>query len=570
MSLLHEFADALVKVSEKAGSESSLVCRNLSIFRILETWWIDSLLNFFIVYVEMIHNAFHDKHPEQVRALTCRSYLEHVAAAYAHDRKVPFATEKGCFVAHLFSSRYSCSIPPFGTALATSSQHLMKLLPSQPSMAAYDRITQPKVLFVTFVERTLRRLKVALPKLQQQGNLEVCLLDAGLGMSGTSDLVADLKQDGLVSSSIQDWLSVREAKLLVRQARSRLSKDWRRVKTECNSELAHTYRGIPIFPYAERLLESFCITGGIYATLISEIASRIIERCQPALIVSFEEHGLCRAMNLLGRRLGIPSLTIFPHPVDMHIGLVRRSADWLAVSGKHMHDEFVSKACRPPETVRIVGDILADRILSTPRPEARASVCRSLGLSPEQKIVVLLPTWPDYYMTQDHIRILFQRTFLATRQLSTVQVVVKAHPKQNLAGLQRDMVVWQCNAVTTQDYDLTELCLAADLMCMVDTTAGMQAMIAGTPLIIVAPQALLEGLDVANSYIKGGGAVHLDDKDDPLPVFRRLLYDQAARQEQINRARRFASHFVGPQDGGSSRRLAEFIAELIRGQGGQG
>ena len=127
------------------------------------------------------------------------------------------------------------------------------------------------------------------------------------------------------------------------------------------------------------------------------------------------------------------------------------------------------------------------------------------------------------------------------------------------------MAEWGCSSLVVQEWDLLELCLAADLVCVPVTSAMWQAMLARTPVVCIQPRARLEQYDqLGIDYLKGKGIIHISPEEDPVPIFKKLLFDPSARQAQIERGLIHVTEHVGPLDGCSSQRLAQWMVEIIQ------
>ncbi|MBL7196743.1 MAG: hypothetical protein ISS47_01440 [Candidatus Omnitrophica bacterium] len=563
---LHEFSDALVRISSQAGPDSGLLYGGLSIFQILEILWIEPLLNNFSFYLQMFSEVLQKRDVSQVKIVSMRQEMKHLIMSLAKAKGIPSKREYFSLGGKIMSLLEHPLLPSLEDNFNFSLKLFLSEMKKTIRTTAYDKIKKPRVLFIGYKERTLRRLQAALPVLLSRVEFEPCLLAGSRSYnSKTTAVIEELQQSGLRCSWIPDWISLSEAKKLLRESKRHLIKGWDYIESRSKSDLAHDFLGVQIFPYAKRMLKSICINGGCYASLLAEIASRLVARCRPSLVVNFEDWGINRAVTLKCRQYGIPNLAYYNLSPNLYTGLVRRLPEWIAVSGKVLYDEHLINAKRDPERLIIVGDTLSDKIKSFSHEEARIKVCQAFGLSKEKKIVVVLSARAQAFWPQANLENYYRKIFQAIRNLKDIQAIIKVHPQHSIRHTEIDLMKLKCRAdAITQDYDLTELSLAADLVCFAFSTGGTYPMMVGTSAVTIQPRNMVKAFDELSGFVSGGGAVLVMDDEDATSVFRKLLYDSTARQEQIERARKFVTRHCGSLDGFSSQRLANLIVRIIK------
>lgn len=559
-SALHEFADALYRLSELAGKESGLTYHNLPVLKLLEPRWLDPLFSSILVYANMFSSVLDKTRPPSVRVLGGFSEIERLAADIASAKAIPVSGARFRWWLRALSELMCEGVVDQVESYRAMVRRDLRELPGKANMSAYDRLARPPVLFVANINRTLERLRAALPTIQGRAEFEPCVL-----ASSRVTLVEALKAQGLPCSYTRDWLSANEGRQLVEQAGNRALTGWRYLQSQATALLPHSWQGVRIYSYAEPLLQAACLEGSCRAVIVAEIAKRVIDRCKPVLVVNFEDGELNRAVTLLCQQRGIPTLAYHNLSPGSYVGLVRYTQEWVAVAGPWLYRSYSTKQRYTPDRIRIVGDTLTDSVATASRGKARETICRTLNLSAMHPILVLLSAYPACPITVTDIWLGFKRMFRAARQIQGSQVVVKAHPLQSVETVKQWMSAWDCSGVLVHDCDLLELCLAADLVCTISTTTAVwQPMLARTPVVYVQPRDALGQLDqVGFDYLKGKGVVHISPEEDPAPAFERLIFDSSTRQAQIERGLAHASEHVGPLDGESSSRLVRWMNEII-------
>jgi len=554
---LHEFAVSLYRFSEAAGPDSGLIYKGLPLLKILECRWLDPLFNTILVYGDIFKAVLEEEHPLSAHILSSSSDIRYLTSEIASAKGISVSRPSSFLTQVLLGLVRLRGTNHFKTYRQMINRELSEL-PAEAHLATFDGISSHSVLFVGRINRTVERLAALLPALKCRDDFEPCML-----ASSRVTLLEKLKAAGLVCSYTREWLSANEGHKIVNRIGKMASKGWRRIRSEAARALPHTWHGVPIYKCAESLLEAACLEGNQYAALMAEIAARVVDRCRPSIVVNFEDQDLNRAITLLCQQHGIPTLAYYALSPGNYSGLVRRSQEWMAVSGRWLHENFSTQY--PSDKIRIVGDTLADRMKTVSGESTRIAVCNTLGLPPQKPLLVLMSTWVAAAITMNDIRILFERNFQAASQIQDLQVIVKVHPLQSLDSVKRWMASCGICGVLVQDFDLLELCLAADLVSVPMTAAVWIPMLARTPVVCIQPRATIQRFEqLGYDYLKGKGIVYISPEEDPVPIFRKFLFDPSARQAQIERGLAHVEEHMGPLDGNSSQRLIDFMTEIIK------
>ena len=148
-----------------------------------------------------------------------------------------------------------------------------------------------------------------------------------------------------------------------------------------------------------------------------------------------------------------------------------------------------------------------------------------------------------------------------------LNVVVKAHPNEDLAALRAELAGWP-EARLTQDYDVHRLFGAADVALMVTSMAGIEAMALGCPVVAVqTPGKSFEGQGML-PYVSADAVERVDagDTEGLTRTLRRLLTDPAARAARAERGRAFAARYIHRVDGALGARLDALVVALAEEQ----
>ena len=548
---LHGFCDRLYELSLAQGEGSGLVCHGLPLLKLLETRWMGPLFTTILAYAG-IASEYLDEYKPASLVLAGSSEREKMFGRMAAFRGVPVTKLGG--LAECITGLYT---PKYAREFSGMRQRQLRELcvNDAPVVGAYGRQPRPRIIFIGRINRTVERLVACAPALKQEGSF-------GLGLLADSrvTLAQQLRDEGFACSYTREWLGKKEAAALCKSTTVAACESWR--KLERDSSLSQWLcHGIPIIDFAAPILRTVCREGCSVAAMAAEIADRFVNVAEPVCTVHFEDSELNRAVTMLCGNKGIPTVAYYSLSGNSYPGLVRRTQQWMAVSSDVVRAEFGPQYAF--DRIRLVGDTLNDLTFGRDDDDLGKRVRVQLGLPEEEKVVVLLSTYPAPPYTLGDIRMLFQRTFKAAQDTGA-RVVVKAHPLQPVAEVRKWMSLWDCRGTLIRDFDLLSLLRCADLVSAPITSAVWQAMLAGVPVVSIQPRELLQQYeDIGYDYLKGKGVYFISPDSDAAKVFKALLFDAGAREEQVRKGLAHAREHCGPLDGKSGERLVHFLKDII-------
>jgi glycosyltransferase involved in cell wall biosynthesis len=379
-----------------------------------------------------------------------------------------------------------------------------------------------------------------------------------------------LGRAGTPAGCVSDYVSPDEARRLISTHRPRFRRAWRRLSSEPAFARALRYRGIALEAAVRPFLRDATEVALITALLYQEAATRALDALRPrAVVVTANRRFNERAIALAARARGVPTLlatnTLLmaryrPALLDV--------ADRVLVMGDQLRDRLIVEQGMPPERVTVLGDMRSSAARLRTRDALRAEVAATFGLQTGRPLVVLVSKYVSAAFSADEKERLYRTVHAALTRLGDLDVIVKVHPNEDLALLQRQVVGWGWpDAILAQDHDIHRLFGAADAAIMVTSMAGIEAMAMGCPVIALQPPG--RDLEVGNMppYVSAGAVEHarLDDAAALASLLRRLLDDRAARSDLVERGRRFAARYVKPADGTLAERLLAIADEARAG-----
>ncbi len=209
----------------------------------------------------------------------------------------------------------------------------------------------------------------------------------------------------------------------------------------------------------------------------------------------------------------------------------------------------------PKNSVIATGSQRFDRIILERGRFNKILFCKSLGIDSGRKIVAFVtspvPAGDTEAMTTAVID--------AVKELD-MRLVIKLHPSENFSIYRNIVSMKKSDAVIVRDIDLYEVLDACDIMITHLSTAAIESMIFGKPVIILN----LTGKPDRVDYVKRGAALGVYRKDDLLPVMKELLDNKRPLTKMQKRIRAFIFDTAYLTDGKASMRAADAIERLTQ------
>ncbi|MBI2075725.1 MAG: UDP-N-acetylglucosamine 2-epimerase [Candidatus Aenigmarchaeota archaeon] len=217
-----------------------------------------------------------------------------------------------------------------------------------------------------------------------------------------------------------------------------------------------------------------------------------------------------------------------------------------AVYGPAFRDMLVDKCNYPDDSVVITGSQRFDRI--TDRGQ---NIRKTLGIASNKKIIALI-TSP---VSRGENAMLTKAVFGAVKKFGNVQLVVKIHPNESSSVYKKAEGYAKSGAIIVRDIDLYDVIRSCDAAITYLSTAGMEAILLGKPLIVVN----LTGRDDVVPYVKEKAAIGVYRAEDLEPAIRRALADGT---KGLN-TKSFMKKYAYKNDGKASERICKLIRGLM-------
>jgi hypothetical protein len=314
--------------------------------------------------------------------------------------------------------------------------------------------------------------------------------------------VKALKKRNVISSLYEDYISYLDVFQILGKARKFLN-SWLGALDSMRDSGRFEYRGVNIFPMVSDELDKV-IRKAAYNTPGRLLALERINKKSRigALLVATDFHPVSREAVLFCRENEIPSLQVIHGLVSMPIQFIPVTADKTLVWGEYMRDWFVRYGT-PAERIEITGqpryDVFSDL------EGRREGIRKELGIPAGSQVVM----YASCRIPGEEKVVTAVLDALEGRK-DTV-FVVKPHPGEKIAAYSailkerpgiRGMVV--------SDKNILDMLAVCDIVLLVFSGVGLEAVLMGKPLIITA-----EGVDWDKGrFVDDGVAVRAVSADE--------------------------------------------------------
>lgn len=318
-------------------------------------------------------------------------------------------------------------------------------------------------------------------------------------------------------------------------------------------------------------------------TKFISMAETMLESIRPAVIVIEDEYSVFeRALIVAAKRKGIPCVAI-QHGVihELHKGYIYQAgeispdlsvrapfvptADVTAVYGQYYKDLLTQVGGYPESAVVVTGQPRYDRMIDLNSRSVRSELMERWNLDPSKKIV--LWTTQCHGISDSENELNFQTVFDSISLIENVQLIIKQHPgepKRYDTMIREHLRKYSIDArIIAKDADTLGLLAASDLVLLLHSTVGLEAVALKKPLIVMN----LGGRPDITTYVQEGVACGVYKPEDLKPTIEQLLRDDSclARNRE-----EFIRKYLYRDDGKAAERVVALIEGCVNQRGKDG
>jgi glycosyltransferase involved in cell wall biosynthesis len=291
------------------------------------------------------------------------------------------------------------------------------------------------------------------------------------------------------------------------------------------------------------------------------LAEHVLDQHRPALVVSPDDADRGRIYTLLAKSRNIPSLVVQQGSInEKAMEWQCLTADAIAVFGPKSRDALHRHGV-PPERIQVTGCPRFD-VLTQPSSEVARQVRAELGIR-EGYPMVLFASQPYVYgafASVEARREMLSAVGQVIAAVDNIILVVKAHPTEGDEDLRTLIGDGSRIIYVDRRKDIQNLIRACDVFITFFSTSGLQALIAGKPIISVR----FPGSGSDNLY-GDSGTGWVAASPNELVKHLRLLTGPGRNQAMAEREparQRFIYEWTNRSDGRAAERVAEMVLKL--------
>lgn len=232
----------------------------------------------------------------------------------------------------------------------------------------------------------------------------------------------------------------------------------------------------------------------------------------------------------------------------------------MALFGNAVKKMFISEGIDPKRIV-LTGSPKFDQVYYSKDGNSKQLVCEKWDIPADKEIILLL----TQYFVEAGIWSSEQRRSFVTAVANAValipntQLIIKLHPphenEEDYNEIIRNLSI---DPIVCKYAPLSELLNACSLAITVSSTAALEAMVLGKPIVIVD----LFDIECGSSFYKGSGSLYVEDELEILPALQKALYDPRTRENMKKSMDEFVHEQAYLQDGRASERISNLIRDM--------
>lgn len=348
-----------------------------------------------------------------------------------------------------------------------------------------------------------------------------------------------------------------------------LYKDWQDLRNNQKYKDNFKYGNISLWNLLEDELEyTFKIRLATIIEYIELIKSAHKKEKIDIIILHDDVLEFSRTAVRIGKLLGISSLVILH---GILAGRKHRNplADKTAVWGDICVDTMTERYGISRDMLAVTGNPRFD-VLSRGVNIDKNSLYQKIGINTNKGLII--------YATQPHVgltandsplekEISLREVINAMKEFPDKQLVIKLHPsepKKTYESMTIDryrsiLNEMNSDAILLERINLYELISICELVIILNSTVGLEAMILEKPVIAIN----LTNQPDKVPYAESGAAIGVHKAEDIVPAIKKALYDIQVRKELESNRKKFVYDYAYIQDGQASKRVADLIIQMI-------
>ena len=297
--------------------------------------------------------------------------------------------------------------------------------------------------------------------------------------------------------------------------------------------------------------------------LYLEAGEQLFLKLKPRAVVVIADYRLTElTLSVLAKKHQVFSLLVSPRTIVFDEEPSKFNlTDFVAVAGQQAYEKLRQLKV-PAKRIKIFGDPSYEYYARLRRNFSPAQLYRQLGIKDlKKKIVIFTSDRVNTLLSAEEKRQSLTLAYQAVQAVPGTVLVVKPHPTENRRQLLAEIQSWGIKAAVVSDNDrveLFDLVEAAAVVILNWSMMGLEVALLNRPVIIVNPAG--KNYDQIIPYVSSHGAVAIKNAQELQQQLKILCQRQHPQtQQQLRRAKKFASYYVKEPDGRVCQQLVNFL-----------
>ncbi|MBL0882135.1 MAG: hypothetical protein IBJ16_02095, partial [Chitinophagaceae bacterium] len=358
-----------------------------------------------------------------------------------------------------------------------------------------------------------------------------------------------------------DLIDLKEAKEILKMAGRDVNRFFKKIENSPELD-KFRYRGVPLAKIAINDLRVVLVHRVMQAALNIHLVERCIKNYNICGFIGMDNSIATAIWMDQCAKKGIPTFfhfynaTVSPIIYRMLLDSYKPTA-WI-LGGKRQLKYFTNCANTEQQNFIVSGDMFADTIVNCNKEQIKKKMKEQKSIPFDKKVAVLISCYIIADFTEAKKKTLFQTVAIAVKELG-MELVIKAHPNEDLSVLEKQMKEWDVTASIFHNDNIRDVFLAGDIVCMYNSEAAQQAMLVGIPVLSLVTEEMVPVFDRNWNYYSSGAVCFVPLGNSPLEAIRNIVFDEEYRNELLEKASNYTKEVLGESDGNNAKRFANYV-----------
>ncbi len=411
-----------------------------------------------------------------------------------------------------------------------------------------------KILFYLSTRNHFFNAHPIIKRLSTNENVEIKTICLDLFLIGKKAKVArELSKTKIDFNRLQEYSSISLLKRILR-GYGVMNRCWRLIEKNKDSLEEVLFHNVNFTPLLMDYFKRLVLYELQYIIYYFELIREMLRKEKPDMIVLFCEfnHDSKVLINLARERNII--LYYVQHSILYESPLTKQLfSDFMAIDGIRTKMSLEGYGIDSNKLI-VAGRPCYDDVIKN-KDMIDESIYKKFGIDKTKKIV-LLATNP---VGEDNSKKLITTVVNTVKEFENMQLIIKPHPQESIDFYKSLLSELNYNENAVINYNTFELIKIADIVMVVHSTVGLEAMMLDKPVICIN----LFNLPESVPYVESGAAIGVYKEEELKGVIQKIMMDSEEGKKLAVARKNFAEEFNYKNDGKATDRVADSILKIL-------